>query len=522
MRLRFLTLFGILAAALSAPLVSHAGVETPANSYEFVQVGAWMLGSDVNDAGHVVGVAYGVDQDHAFLWVNGVLTDLGTLGGNQSSAEAVNNLDRVVGWSYTSSNDMRAFLWSPNTGMQDLGALGGTWSTARAINDAGQVAGSSADATGDERATLWQSGQAYDLGVPPGYATSTAYNISASGEVVGYLRDFANETRAFRWTPTVANGTTGTMVVLQPDLGSAAYGINSAGDTVGEAQSADQFFFWSTLWDAAGAHSIPPLPGSFGSTAVGINASRTVVGYDLLDDGAGGTVTRAYAWSPAYGTRPLDLLARSGFLPLDSAAAVNASGQIVANSNGAVYLLSPSGVPPYPNNLGVLSEATTVTLTWSPSSGAEQYLIRRAIGSSSYTTLGSVAGTSFTDTAVTSGVTYSYVVSAANTYGQSGPSSPVTVTIKPPPPTNLTATAAKGKRKVELKWKQSTGPGVTQNRIYRSTISGGYMLRATVSATTTFTDTSVNSGVTYYYVVTAVTSTGRSSAVSNQASATPR
>lgn len=67
----------------------------------------------------------------------------------------------------------------------------------------------------------------------------------------------------------------------------------------------------------------------------------------------------------------------------------------------------------------------------------------------------------------------------------------------PAPPTNLTAIAAKGKRKVELRWRQSTSPGVTQNRIFWSTASGGYTLRATVSATTSYADTSANSGVTY-------------------------
>lgn len=522
MRFRFLIVFALVAAALAAPLVSRAGGETPVNSYEFNQVVARALGNDLNDAGHVVGQAYIGEQEHAFFWANGVLTDLGAMGGEYSSAEAVNNLDQVVGWSYTSPGGMIAFRWSPTTGMEQLGTVGGTWSTARAINDAGQVVGSSTNAAGDERATLWQSGQAYDLGLPPGYATSAASDISASGEVVGWLRDFSNETRAFRWTPTVANGTTGSMVVIHPDTGSAAYGINSAGDVVGEAAPAGEIFAWATLWDAAGAHSIPSLPGSFGSTALDINASGTVAGYDSQDDGGGGAVYRAFTWSPAYGTRDLALLARSDFPSLESAAAVNASGQIVVNAYGTVYLLSPSGAPHHPNNLTARPQATGVTLAWSPSSGAEQYLIQRSTGGGSFTTVGSTAGTSFTDTAVTSDSTYSYVVSAANTYGQSGVSLPATVTTPPAAPTNLTATAAKAKRRVELKWKQSTTPGITQNRIYRSTVSGGYALRATVSATTSFVDTSVNSGVTYYYAVTAVTSTGRSSAYSNQVSVVPR
>jgi ankyrin repeat protein len=75
----------------------------------------------------------------------------------------------------------------------------------------------------------------------------------------------------------------------------------------------------------------------------------------------------------------------------------------------------------------------------------------------------------------------------------------------PAAPTNLSASAGKGKGTVSLKWTQSATSGVTQNRIYRSTSSGGpYTLLATVNAGTTFTDTSVASRMTYYYVMTAV------------------
>ena len=64
--------------------------------------------------------------------------------------------------------------------------------------------------------------------------------------------------------------------------------------------------------------------------------------------------------------------------------------------------------------------------------------------------------------------------------------------------------------------------GVTQNRIYRSTTAGGpYTVRATINAATSFQDTSVTSGTTYYYRVTAINSGGESSQ-SNEASARAR
>ena len=89
--------------------------------------------------------------------------------------------------------------------------------------------------------------------------------------------------------------------------------------------------------------------------------------------------------------------------------------------------------------------------------------------------------------------------------------------VAPAAPTALVASAAKWK--INLRWTQSTSSGVTQNKVYRSTTSGGpYSLLATLSATTTYSDSNVGAGQTYYYVITAVNGGGQSG-YSNQASA---
>lgn len=73
---------------------------------------------------------------------------------------------------------------------------------------------------------------------------------------------------------------------------------------------------------------------------------------------------------------------------------------------------------------------------------------------------------------------------------------------------------------VALVWQPSTTPGVTYN-VYRSIqSSAGYQMVASVLPTTYFTDTTVQAGTTYYYVVRAQDSTGKESSYSNQAVAT--
>jgi hypothetical protein len=93
----------------------------------------------------------------------------------------------------------------------------------------------------------------------------------------------------------------------------------------------------------------------------------------------------------------------------------------------------------------------------------------------------------------------------------------------PAAPTGLTATASYQHGKIKLAWTQSTSPNITTNRVYRSTTSGGpYTLVTSIAATTSYTDSGLTTGKTYYYVVTAVDSNGVESPGSNEAHATAR
>jgi probable HAF family extracellular repeat protein len=114
------------------------------------------------------------------------IINLGTLGGNFSSAHGINDHGRVVGGSLTRSGAEHAILWSHGK-MRDLGTLGGNFSEAAAINDHGQIVGSSETRSGAFHAFLWYRGKMRDLGTLGGRDSYTV-GINDHGKVVGPRR----------------------------------------------------------------------------------------------------------------------------------------------------------------------------------------------------------------------------------------------------------------------------------------------------------------------------------------------
>jgi probable HAF family extracellular repeat protein len=93
----------------------------------------------------------------AFKWENGVMTDLGTLGGDNSSAAGINELGHIVGWAEDSRGSRRACVWI-NGQISDLNSRllatqgGGTQlQEARDINDHGQIVGWARGTSGTEQ-----------------------------------------------------------------------------------------------------------------------------------------------------------------------------------------------------------------------------------------------------------------------------------------------------------------------------------------------------------------------------------
>ncbi len=174
--------------------------------------------NDINDSAHVTGSASSEGNGYAFVYRGNGLENLGLLGNDGylgsdfSSGNGINNQDQVVGSSTIGAVDgngdptgqYHAFLWNNGT-LTDLGTLGGMNSGANAINDSGQIVGNANLASGDTHACLWQNGTITDLNTLLGNGNSQwlltdADRINASGQIFGY-GTFSGATHAYLLTP---------------------------------------------------------------------------------------------------------------------------------------------------------------------------------------------------------------------------------------------------------------------------------------------------------------------------------
>jgi fibronectin type 3 domain-containing protein len=167
-----------------------------------------------------------------------------------------------------------------------------------------------------------------------------------------------------------------------------------------------------------------------------------------------------------------------------------------------------------------------VSLSWTASAGATSYNVYRGTspgGELAAPLASGVTARSFTDTGLTNGTTYYYQVSAVSSFGEGGKSAEVSATPQQPPPPAppATVTPTAGNGQVLLTW--SSSAGAASYNVYRGTSSGGELAAPMANGvtSTSFTDTGLTNGTTYYYQVTAVSSFGEG-ARSGEVSATPQ
>lgn len=321
-------------SALSFSILGTLCLSAPVFAAGYSITGLGTLGGStsyaygINSSGQIVGESdiAGNTASHAFIYANGVMTDLGTpIGATGSYAVGINNNGQISGNSYSSSGGVytnnRAFLYS-NGQMTSLGTLGGdssyilgnginnngqvvgmTWtssstiptgflysngqmtattglSQASAINDSGQVAGTAANG----HIALWNNGVVTDLGTLGGQ-NGWVGAINASGQIAGssYITGGSNW-HAFLYS-------NGGMIDLGAQVGmnSDAYGINTSGTVVGDFQviPGGQFPSSSSFHAFVYNNGVMTdlntlLAGNSGWTlysATGINDSGQIVGF---------------------------------------------------------------------------------------------------------------------------------------------------------------------------------------------------------------------------------------------------
>ncbi|NOG55325.1 MAG: DUF3466 family protein [Planctomycetes bacterium] len=248
--------------------------------------------NDINNNNQIVGYYWPETPyvGRAYLYEQGVLTDLGTFGGDRSSARAisdsgvvvgsaldadgyghwlpfayeggvmreldtpikrggahdVNNQGIVVGYSYPNEYRQRACLWTPDGRLHWLTGLNGNGAVARGINDNNVIVGSSfSDGYSTGHAVVWLNGKVHDIHSADNWPDSAAYAINSCGQVVGRKSNDGIETVAFIYER--GHGMRLADVLLPPRSRwrlSTADDINDHGQIVGAATPhTDRFDF---------------------------------------------------------------------------------------------------------------------------------------------------------------------------------------------------------------------------------------------------------------------------------------
>jgi|GEM_PF-3672249 len=206
--------------------------------------GGYSQPTHLNETGHVVGAgATPFGSEHAFLYFNGVTTDLGTLGGWQSRAQYVNTLGHVVGTSLDEFGQERSFVYRDGA-MSQIPDFGFGASRAREINDAGLVIGQAFSGI-DDASFLWDPATGLRNIRPDGFQVDNVYagahDLNSRGQVVGVIGGFQNGRlvqRAFVYDHSIGFKRFVDMGGSEASL----WAVNEAGQACGDAVDGVQAF----------------------------------------------------------------------------------------------------------------------------------------------------------------------------------------------------------------------------------------------------------------------------------------
>jgi probable HAF family extracellular repeat protein len=293
----------------------------------------------INDAGEIVGASEnglldpvtGLVQLRAVLWRDGQHKNLGTLGGNHSYADAINNRGQIVGFALnkipdpfslfglfvgpsTNGTQTRAFLWE-NGDMRDLDTLGGPDAWALFVNESGQVAGYSYiestpnPTTGAPPADPFLRKGVSSLAADP----AACFTGNDPENCVPFLRD--GEKLIDLFTSTIGGNFL------------TANAISDSGEVVGAAAFPNQPFD-AAIWRSGVANDLGALPGDCFSQAFVVNSQGQITGNSATCDGK---TIRAVLWKDGKVFDLNTLIPRDSNLLLVESFVINDRGEIGGN-----------------------------------------------------------------------------------------------------------------------------------------------------------------------------------------------
>ncbi len=280
--------------------------------------------------------------------------------------------------------------------------------------------------------------------------------------------------------------------------------------------------------------SASPSSVNFGNVGVGTTGTQSIT---LTNSGTGSiTVTQASVTGTGFSTSGLTL-------PLTLSAGQSANFNAVfsptatGSASGNISLVSNASNSP--TSIALSGTAVTLQLSVAPSSvtfgnvivgsSSSQTVVVTNTGTATVTVSQlNVTGSGFSATGITLPVTlaagantsFSAVFSPSSTGNVSGTIAIVSNATGSPTNVSLSGSGVNS-HSVSLSWTASNSPNISGYNLYRGSISGGpyTLLNSSLVTGTTYTDTTVLAGQTYYYVATAVNSSGQESGYSNEAQA---
>jgi probable HAF family extracellular repeat protein len=251
------------------------------------------------------------------------VNSIGSLGGLETIAYAINGRGQVAGSSRLPSEARHAVVWSPGSGILDLGTVGGANSEALGINSSGMLCGFSDTADGVQHAVTWVNNSINDFTDDYGQAVG----INDSGDSGCWLtQPGPGGTQA-----VLMHQNAGLILLGANGLTSSASGINNSGQVIGQSEIAQNGQTHAILWTPTSASTAVSLDlqtlGGNASMGLAINNVGQAVGTSLGSDDE----WHPFIWSASQGMKLLDSAAPPAMTPY----AMNDVGEVVGEFTGA-------------------------------------------------------------------------------------------------------------------------------------------------------------------------------------------